>query len=67
MTYKQALENGYKNADIKLESGYVSRKVNPENQVVKIAGGKRKGQLYVLLANYQSNRFCYRQYLSKED
>lgn len=65
MTYKEALEHGYKPGDIVLQRGYVSRKADPMTQEVHTAGGYRRGQLYVLLANKKSTRYCFRQYLVK--
>ena len=32
MTYKEDLENGYKNGDTKIHRGYPSRKINIDNQ-----------------------------------
>lgn len=65
MTYKEALKNGYKNGDTKLHRGYLSRKINIDNQEVKVAGGSRRGQLYVELPCYISTQYTYRQYLVK--
>lgn len=65
MTYKQALEAGYKRADQKYQRGYVSRKTNIENQNVFTAGGSRKNQKYILLPCYSSTQYCIRQYLAK--
>lgn len=65
MTYKEAKLAGWKDADIKYQSGYVSRKTDPETRTVLTAKGNRKGQLYVLLPCYTSTRYCLRQYLTK--
>lgn len=65
MNLREALDNGYKMADMKFQLGYVSRKVNREEQKVHVACGKRKGQLYVLVPCFESTRYCYRLYLEK--
>ena len=65
MNLKQALEQGYKMADMKYQRGYVSRKVNREEQEVHVAGGNRKGQLYVLVPCFTSTQYCYRLYLTR--
>ena len=61
MTYKEALAKGYTNAEQKFEQGYVSRKTNPEDNVVKVSA---RGRFYVSLANPKSTRYCIRQYLN---
>lgn len=66
MTYQQAIKAGYKPADTKLQRGYVSRKINVNNQPVIEAGGRRKGELYVELPSWQSTVYCIRQYLTKD-
>ena len=67
MTYREAIENGYTDADTKYQRGYVSRKANTKEQPVQEAGGSRKGQLYVLLPCFTSTQYCIRQYLRKEE
>lgn len=67
MTYREALQNGYRDAERTYQRGYVSRKCNPDEQIVQEAGGSKKGKLYVLLPNRASTRYCFRQYLRKED
>lgn len=66
MTYTEALEAGYVPAGTALQRGYVSRLANPNEAEVRVAGGTRHGQLYVLLNNPQSNQYCIRQYLRKK-
>ena len=61
LTYKEALEQGYTNAEQKYEQGYVSRKSNPDNHVVQISA---RGRFFVSLANPKSTRYCIRQYLN---
>ena len=61
MTYKEALEQGYTNAEQKYEQGYVSRKTNPLDHVVQVSA---RGRLYVSIANPKSTRYCIRQYLN---
>ena len=65
MTYREALQAGYLLGDTALQRGYVSRNADPGDAVVYVAGGSRHGQLYVLLNNPDSNRYCIRQYLRK--
>lgn len=65
MTYKQAIEQGYKTADTKYQRGYISRKANIDDLPVMTAGGNRKNQLYVLLPCWNSSQYCVRQYLVK--
>ena len=65
MTYGEAKANGWKEADTKYERGYVSRKVDVDQQPVLVAGGSRKGQLYVKLPCWSTTLFCVRQYLTK--
>ena len=61
LTYREALEQGYTNAEQKYEQGYVSRKSNPANHVVQISA---RGRFFVSLANPKSTRYCIRQYLN---
>lgn len=65
MTYADAIKAGYKEADTKYQRGYISRRADPDAQPVRVAGGSRKGQLYVLLPCYRSTQYCIRQYLYK--
>lgn len=70
MNLKEAYENGYRLADCQYQNGYVSRKcdidmIEPEKIRVYEAGGKRKGQLYVLRPCFNTSRYCFRQYLTK--
>lgn len=65
MTYKEAREAGYIDGDMKYTAGYISRKTNIDNQPVKVAGGSRKGQLYILVPCWHSTTYCFRLYLKK--
>lgn len=65
MTYAEALKAGYQNGEVRYSSGYVSRKVNISTQEVRIAGGSRSGQLYVVVPSYHTTRYHLRQYLVK--
>lgn len=67
MTYAEAKAAGYTDAEVSYQRGYVSRKCNPDEQIVREAGGSKKGRLYVLLPSWISTRYCVRQYLRKED
>lgn len=64
-TYNEAMAMGYHEADITWQRGYVSRVLNKCNAEVQIAGGHRKGQLYILIPSDTSTQFCMRQYLTK--
>lgn len=66
MTYAEAKKNGYIAADCTYFRGYISRKINADDQLVKVAGGSRKGQLYVELPCWHSTNYAIRQYLTKE-
>ena len=65
MTYADAIKAGYKDGGTKYQRGYISRRVDTMAQPVRVAGGNRKGQLYVLLPSYDSTRYCVRRYLYK--
>lgn len=66
MTYREALAAGYRDSDARMYRGYVSRKIDPMEQEVQVAGGNRKGELYVELPNRRSSYYGkLRQYLYK--
>ena len=68
MTLQEAFDAGYKIGDRKYQRGYASRKVPKfEDIPVFVAGGRRKNELYILVPCWGSTRYCYRQYLYKED
>lgn len=62
-TYADAVDAGYTLADVTYQRGYVSARQPSSSAPVHIAGGNRRGQLYVLLHNPNSTVYCYRQYL----
>lgn len=62
MTYSEAKNRGYKDSRQSYQRGYVSRRVNPDNQLVLISG---RGEMYVLLPCWTSTQYCIRQYLYK--
>ena len=67
MTVRELRAEGYKEVFKKTEKGYKSRKCfNPDNQVIRVAGGFRKGMYYYLAPNWDSSRYCYRVYMAKE-
>lgn len=67
MTYREAKEQGYKVYQVKMQDGYVTRKPRSDDQIeVLAAEGNRKGDLYILMPNYESTRYCKRCYLRKE-
>ena len=63
MTLREALKAGYKLGDMKLTPGYISTKAKIFDQEVLTAGGRRNGELYVLIHNPKSTRYCLRQYI----
>lgn len=63
MTYKEAIEQGYRDGDCMYTIGYISRKTDILKQPVKMAGGRRKGQLYVDIPAWQTTKYHIRQYL----
>ena len=68
MTLQEAIDAGYKIGDRKMQRGYVSRKIpNCSDIQVFVAGGRRKNELYILVPCWGSTRYCYRQYLYKEE
>ena len=59
MTYANAIAAGYQTGKTSYQRGYVSRKINPDNQPVLTSRGK----LYVLLPCWHTTQYCIRQYL----
>lgn len=64
-TLKDAYNDGYTITETKHVRGYLSRKIDDNDQPVKIAGGIRRGQLYVELPSFASSTYHYRCYLTK--
>ena len=62
-TLGEALRMGMMPGACAYEMGYVSRRINPGEQPVRIAGGSRIGQLYVLEPSWVTTRYCERMYL----
>lgn len=62
-TLRDALAQGYTMGEATWTRGYVSRRADPLDAPVHIAGGSRAGQLYVLEASYNSTTYCLRRYL----
>ena len=71
MTVREYMEKkGYTSFEIidtTLESGYVSRKkdieIPYEDHVLHVAGGRRKGDMFIYLSCFYSSRYCHRAYL----
>lgn len=71
MTVREYMnKKGYTKFDIidtTLERGYVSRKkdikIPYEDHEIHIAGGKRKGDMFIYLPCYYSAQYCHRAYL----
>lgn len=64
-TLNDAYNEGYRITETKHVRGYLSRAINEYEQPVKIAGGLRRGQMYVDLPCYISSTYHYRCYLTK--
>lgn len=65
-TLNDYLAKGYRlDGDMMYQTGYVSRKVDLGNQIVCTAGGRRKGEPYILRPCFKSTRYCFRHYLTK--
>ena len=71
MTVKEYMKKkGYTQfsiTDTTLERGYVSRKkdieIPYEDHTIYMAGGRRKGQIFIYLPCYYSSQYCHRAYL----
>ena len=66
MTYQEAIDSGWKRGGVTLQRGYMRRTIAWEdiyNQELIPAGGRRKGQFYVLFPCFHSYRYCERHYL----
>lgn len=64
-TYEEAKAQGYSVAFLRYQRGYISRNTNINKATVMVAGGSRKGMLYVLVPCWQSTQYCQRMYLTK--
>lgn len=64
-TLNEALNQGYRMADTTYQRGYISRKVNMYDQPVKVAGGSRRGQLYIEAPCSTSTQYSYRIYIAR--
>lgn len=64
-TLREALDMGYRISDMMYQRGYISRKVNMDEQPVKVAGGIRRGQLYVDAPCETSTQYSFRYYLAR--
>jgi len=62
---QEAVAAGYIMSDAKWERGYVSRKSDIAKATVQVAGGSRKGELFVIMPSWDSTQYCVRQYLTK--
>lgn len=61
MSIELISENGYDLGERSLARGYVSRRAKAFE--VKVAQGRRKGQLYIELPHPTSTQYHFRQYL----
>ena len=64
-TLLDALDQGYRMSDTTFQRGYISRKINMYDQPVKVAGGSRRGQLYIEAPCSTSTQYSYRIYLAR--
>ena len=65
-TYGEALKQGWQKTHAAWQRGYVSRKIDVNNQPIKLAGGFRHGQFYVNLPSWGATQYCLRQYIAKD-
>ena len=66
VTVADYLAAGWVEGEATRQRGYVSRKsFSSADQVVRVAGGSRKGQLYYIAPAWDSTTYSYRQYLYK--
>lgn len=63
--WAEAKAAGYRATNTSLQRGYVRVGLRDNDMPVRVAGGSRKGQLYVLMHNPQSTMYCIRQYIAK--
>lgn len=68
-TLNDYLDMGYHlDGGMEYQNGYVSRKIKDlGNQIVYEAGGRMKGQFYILEPCFTSTRYCFRHYLTKHE
>ena len=63
MTWGEARAEGWKIYDMKLYSGYLSRRTKIDDQRLCVAGGRRQGEVYFDSPNWESTRYgiirCY--------
>lgn len=66
LTYKQAIENGWKILDEKLQRKYVSRKLNLDDQpILQVTGNAhRSGEYYVEVPSQSNGYYSTRRYLN---
>lgn len=64
-TWADAKAAGYRATSTALQRGYIRVGLRDIDMPVRIAGGNRKGQYYVLMHNPQSTMYCIRQYIAK--
>ena len=62
MTYAEAKKEGYKPTYRAYQRGYVSRKINADEQEVITSP---RGKKYVLLPAFNTTQYCIRQYIEK--
>lgn len=65
-TYADAINKGYTISFYSWQRGYISRKSIDATRPVKVAGGRRRGMLYVVFPSFDSSQYCLRAYLVKE-
>lgn len=66
-TLDEALDQGYRLADMQYTKGYLSRKTDLRTQPVHIAGGNRKGDLYIEEPCWNTSKYHFRHYLVREE
>jgi hypothetical protein len=63
LTYRDVINKGWTVSDTSKTRKYISRKIDPYNQPVMIAAGRRKNQYYVEIPYWSSTRYSMRVYL----
>ena len=62
--FRNMLHLGFEVNDAEWTQGYVSRKADPLEALAFVAGGSRKGQIFVEMPCYFSTKYCFRQYFT---
>lgn len=64
-TYADAIRAGYREIGQAYQRGYVSRRTARDTLPIRVAGGNRRGELFVLAPCFRSTQYAVRVYLAK--